>query len=238
MERKTDTPLALRHRLLLPFLLSAALVASCASRHPVLAPPPGGADAVEGYGHAAIEGEGGSLKGRFSFLFRRPGFGRLDALGPLNRIAYFLVIREDEAYLVIPSKKIYMEDSPDALLGRILGFPIRPCDVVSLMSGRWAGREDEKASGVAESWMLETNEKGRVIKGTRNGLTFEVREFFGRAGVPKSVRISNPPVSGLLRILSVRFNPPARPEAFATPFIKSYSRRSWEEILEIMKDEN
>jgi hypothetical protein len=192
--------------------------------------------AAEGYGHAVIESEEGIVKGKFSFLFRRPDLGRIDALDPLNRTAYFVIIRGPDAYLVIPSKKVYVLDRPEFLFRRLLGFPVTPGEAICLLSDRWpaAGSEAESPDG----WRLDIDEKGRVVRGDKNRLSFGVEAFYKRAGIPKEVSFSDGRASAFLKVLSVSFNPAPRPEAFETLFVKVFAPKSWEEIQEIMKNED
>ncbi len=214
----------------------AGIVSSCLGRSPVLAPPPTEITAAEGYGHAVIEGEEGIVKGKFSFLFRRPDLGRIDALDPLNRTAYFVITRGPDAYLVIPSKRVYVQDRPEFLFRRLLGFPVTPGEAISLLSDRWPDTCPQEES--PDQWKLDTDERGRVVRGEKNRLSFAVEAFYRKAGVPKEIRFSDGRVSAFLRVLSVRFNPLPLPGAFETQFVKVFAPKSWEEIQEIMKDED
>ncbi len=205
---------------------------ACLGRRPVLAPPPEEVVAVEGFGQAFIEGEEGALRGRFSFLFREPGLGRVEVLDPIGRTAYFVIVREDAAYFVVPSKRAYAVERPESLAGRLLGFPFRPGEAVSLLSDRWEGRE---AGPDSPDWTLVKNPAGRTLRGEREGLAFEIREFYAKAGVPRAVDFSTERVTGRFKVLSVRFNPPPRPEAFETGFAGVFVRLSWEELQELLR---
>jgi hypothetical protein len=209
----------------------AVAASACHGRRPVLAPPPEEVEAVEGYGHAAIEGEEGSLRGRFSFLFRAPDRGRVEALDPLGRTAYFVIIRDDAAFFVVPSKRAYAVDEPDTLAGRLLGFPFKPGEAVSLLCDRWTGPG-------SEGWTFVTDSGGRTVQGRRDGLSFDVRDFFRKAGIPRAIGFSDGPVSGLIKVLSVRFNPLPRPDAFETGFTRVFVRMSWEELQEFLRNED
>lgn len=224
-----------------PLFFSLCLILfglACRVTPPVLAPPPSGIEAVEGWGRAVVQGKEAVLKGRFAFRFRRPRQGRLEGLDPLKRTLYFLLLSGDEAYFVIPSKKIYAMDDPESLLKRFLGFSLRHEDVIALLSGQWPKdlRRDER--GGPEQWILMRDDKDRVIGGRKEGTSFEIRAFFKKTNVPRSIRFQNEPVSGEMKIYSVRFNPPPRPEAFAAAFLKVYEKRTWEEVQEILKRED
>jgi len=218
-----------------PLWLPLALtLAACAGRHPVLDPPPGVA-AVEGHGSAAIRGEDTALKGKFSFVFRRPGRGRVDVSGPFGTTAYFLLFDGDAARLALPSKKAYADVPSGTLMGRFLGFELKPDEVLCLLSGQWPGGGPEAGGG--PGWVFTRDGRGRVVRGERNGFIFEVTDFFPGTGVPRSFRFSRSGSSGRIEILSVGFNPADRPEVFSTAFIERYTCRTWEEMLDILRNE-
>ena len=217
------------------FFLFALALASCARRVPVLIPPATGVEAVAGFGSASIEGEEVALKGKFAFTFRTPGLGRIEAFDPFGRMIYYMVFGSGRAYLVLPSKKAYAEEAPETLMNRYLGFPLLPDEVILLLGGQWNGGEADGGPGGA--WALERDGPGRVVRGEKKGFRFKVPEFFPGGGVPRVVLFSRAGASGRVKILSLSFNPPPRPEAFETSFLKSFSRKSWEEIQEIARDE-
>jgi hypothetical protein len=216
-------------------LFLALLLASCAGRPPVLVPPPSGVDAVAGYASASIEGDEMALKGKFAFLFRRPGAGRVDVSDLFGATLYFLLFNQDAAFLVVPSKRTYAEESPETLMGRFLGFSLRPDEIIRLLSGDWGAAGDQGQEAV---WSLERDGGGRVVRGGRNDFRFEVHEFFPGAGVPRNFVFSSSGTSGRIRILKLRFNPAPRPEAFEADFLKTFRRRSWDEIQGLLKDED
>ena len=176
-----------------------------------------------------------ALKGKFSFVFRRPGRGRVDVSGPFGTTAYFLLFEGDAARLVVPSKKVYAEEPSGTLMGRFLGFELRPDEVLRLLTGQWPESGPEEGGGPA--WTLERDGLGHVVRGERGGFVFEVPEFFRGTGVPRSVRFFRSGSSGRMKILSLRFNPADRPEAFNTAFLGKYGRRTWEEMQDILRNE-
>lgn len=211
--------------------LSGAL-AACAPRPPALVPPAGRVEAVEGFGSVVFKGEA-VLKGRFAFLFRSPGQGRIEALDPLGRTAFILFLQEDRAAFALPWERVYAEDAPSALMTRILGFAILPDDMIGILCGAWAdaGRTADPETG----WTLDTDARGRIVGGTRDDVAFSVREFFPGGGVPRQIAVSGPAMTGRLKVLSLRFNPPERAGAFDTSFLRGYSLRTWEGIEEILR---
>lgn len=217
-------------------LLLAGILASCAGRPPVLVPPRAGVEAVEGYGSATVQGAETAVKGRFAFLFRRPDLGRIEAFDPLGRTVYYVIFRGDEAYFVVPSKKAYAQEKPETLMARLLGFSLRPDEVIPLLSGHWTASDEQGGGDFAAGWTLVRDAEGRVVRGRRHDLSFEVKEFFPGAGVPRTVLFSRPGTSGRVKVLSARFNPSPRPEAFESSFLKTFTRKSWEDIQEMAGD--
>jgi len=214
-------------RIGLPGLLGLlAALAACAGRAPVLVPPSRGVEAVEGFGSASMRGEDAAVKGKFAFLFRRPGLGRVEAVDPIGRTAFLMIFREDRAYFVVPGKKAYAEEGPEAMMKRFLGISLPPDEALRLLSGTWAD------AGAGSGWNLEQDEKGRVARGGRDGFAFMVREFFPGAGVPRDIGLSGPGTSGRMKVLKLGFNPPSREAAFDVSFLRGYVLKTWEEILE------
>jgi outer membrane biogenesis lipoprotein LolB len=202
-------------------------LAACAGRIPVLVPPAGGLEAVEGFGSASVQGEDAAVKGKFAFLFRRPGFGRVEAVDPIGRTAFLMIFRADRAYFVVPGKKAYAEEAPEAMMKRFLGISLPPDEVLRLLSGTWTD------GGAGSGWNVEPDESGRVWSGGRNGFAFQVREFFSGGGVPRDIGLSGPATTGRIKILKLGFNPPSREAAFDVTFLRGYVLKTWPEILEI-----
>jgi outer membrane biogenesis lipoprotein LolB len=196
-------------------------------------PPAGSVEAAEGFGSVSLQGEEAVLKGKFAFQFRAPGLGRIEALDPLGRTVFTLFLAGDRASFVLPGEKAYAEEAAEALMRRLLGFSLLPDDMIRLLGGRWAGATAE--AGPESAWRVEKDEQGRVYRGSRGDLLFTVRRFFEGAGVPRDIEFSRPGTTGRLKVLSLRFNPPGRPEAFDTSFLARYSRKTWEEMAELLK---
>jgi hypothetical protein len=204
-----------------------AALAACAGRVPVLVPPPGGVEAVEGFGSASMRGEDAVIKGKFAFLFRRPGLGRIEAVDPIGRTAFLMIFREDRAYFIVPGKKAYAEEGPETMMERVLGISLPPDEALRLLSGTWAD------AGDGSGWDVERDDRGRVARGGRDGFAFAVREFFPGAGVPRDIGLSGPGTSGRMKVLRIGFNPPLREAAFDVSFLRSYALKTWDEILEL-----
>jgi hypothetical protein len=210
-------------------------LAGCAARPPVLVPPAGPIAAVEGFGSISLQGADSVLKGRFAFHFRVPGRGRIEALDPLGRTIFYLFLSEDRGSFVLPREKAYIEEPPAELMGRILGFPLRPDEIVRLLGGTWEAPGPDPCFDTRAGWDVWRDGQGRVARGGRDDLRFSVREFFAGAGVPRDIEFAQPGMTGRLKILSLRFNPPERAGAFDTTFVRAFSLKTWEEIEEIIK---
>jgi outer membrane biogenesis lipoprotein LolB len=209
--------------------LLAALLTGCAGRIPILVPPPGGVEAVEGFASASITGAEASVKGRFAFLFRRPGLGRVEAVDPLGRTVFLVHFREGRAWFVVPSKKAYAEADAETMMERIIGVVIRPDEVLALLSGLWP------EPGPEGGWTVSRDEQGRVAEGERDECGFTVRAFFRGGAAPRDVVLFGPGTTGRLKVLKLAFDPAARDAAFETGFLGRFTAKSWEEILELLE---
>jgi hypothetical protein len=221
-----------RARALVLFAGSAALAAvagGCAVRPPVLVPPSGGVEAVEGFGAASISGADASIKGKFAFLFRRPGLGRVEAVDPIGRTAFLVYFRGGRAWFVLPSKKAYAEDDAETMMRRFLGIALRPDEALSLLSGAWP---EEKGDG---GWRVERDGLGRIAGGERGDYSFAVREFFRGGGAPREIAVAGAGTTGRIKILKAAFDPAPRDEAFDTAYLSRYTAKTWDELLEILE---
>lgn len=208
-------------------LVVVATLVSCAGRVPRLVPPSGGVEAVEGFGSASLQGTEVAVKGKFAFLFRRPGLGRVEAFDPVGRTAFLMFFRDDRAYFVLPGKRVFAEERPETMMERFLGISILPDEMLRLLGGALT---DEDSGG----WDVERDDGGRVVRGGKDGFAFTVREFFTGAGVPRSLGFSGPGAAGRMKVLRLGFNPPPRQGAFDLPFLRSYASKTWAEIVELI----
>lgn len=210
-----------------PLLIALAL-AACAGRPPVLVPPPGGVEAAEGFGTASIAGAEASVKGKFAFLFRRPGLGRVEAVDPIGRTVFLIYFRGGRASFVLPSKKVYAEDDAEAMMRRFLGLALRPDDALSLLSGIWP------EAGGEGGWTVGRDAQGRVDSGTRGAFAFTVRTFFRGGGAPREIEVAGDGATGRVKVLRAAFNPAPREEAFDTAFLSRFAAKTWDELVELL----
>jgi hypothetical protein len=213
-------------------LLAAGAAGACVRRPPVLIPPSEAVQAVEGFGSASISGAEASIKGKFGFVFRRPGLGRIEAVDALGRTAFVILFREGRAWFVLPGRKVFAEDGAAAMMERFLSIALLPDEALGLLSGTWsgAGAEDEGAG-----WRIERDDEGRIGRGASGDFSFAVRAHFRGDGVPRELDVAGPGASGRVRVLKLGFDPPPRDEVFDTAFLRAYAPKTWEEILELLE---
>lgn len=219
----------------LPLAVAVALsaVPACAPRPPRLVPPAGGVAAVEGVGSASVAGAEASVKGRFAFTFRRPDRGRIEAFDPLGRTVFLIVCRDGRGWFVLPNRKVYAEDAAGTMMGRVLGVVLEPGDAVLLLSGVWPS--DTAAAAGGDAWIPVRDGEGRLASGRRGEYAFAVEAFFPGDGVPRAIGLTGPGTTGRVKISKLAFDPPERPEAFDTAFLRGYAAKTWEEILELVE---
>ena len=219
----------------LPLAVAVALsaVPACAPRPPRLVPPAGGVAAVEGVGSASVAGAEASVKGRFAFTFRRPDRGRIEAFDPLGRTVFLIVCRDGRGWFVLPNRKVYAEDAAGVMMGRVLGVVLEPGDAVLLLSGLWP--PDEAAAAGGDAWLPGRDAEGRLASGRRGEFSFAVKAFFPGDGVPREIGLAGPGTTGRIKVSKLAFDPPERPEAFDTGFLRGYAAKTWEEILELVE---
>jgi hypothetical protein len=216
-------------------LLIALALTACVHRPPRIVPPAGAVEAVEGFGWASIAGAEASIKGKFGFVFRRPGFGRIEAVDPIGRTAFLIFFRGDRSWFVLPGRKVYAEDGAGIMMERFLGVALLPDQVVRLLSGTWeAGKEAVVEPEGESGWSVDFDDAGRVARGVRGGFSFTVREFFPGDGVPREIGLEGPGTSGRVKVLKLGFDPPPREAVFDLAFLRAFSPKTWEEIVELL----
>jgi outer membrane biogenesis lipoprotein LolB len=210
--------------------LVLAVAGACAGRPPRLVPPAGAVEAVEGFGSASLAGPEASLKGKFGFVFRRPGLGRIEAVDPIGRTAFLIYVRAGRAWFVLPGRKVYAEDDARVMMERVLGLALSPDEAIRLLTGGWT---DEDTDG-AEGWRVERDVRGRAARGVSGPYAFTVRTWFPGEAVPREITVSGPGASGRIKVLKLGFDPPVRADIFDTAFLRSFAPKTWEEILETL----
>jgi len=204
-------------------LLSAAALVSCLPSRPAVAPLPPTVESIEGFATFRLAREGETAKSKLSFLFRLPGQGRIEVLDPLGRTASILFLDNDVAYLVLPGRRAYWKSGREEVMSRLLGFSLGLEDLTHILTGR-----ADRLSG----WSLENDSRGRVVRGQREDLTFEVRQFFEPGPLPWLLVLSRAEDKGSLRVLRINFNQPLKEKAFHYFFLDEggYRPADWNEV--------
>lgn len=220
------------------FLLFIFLISCTISRW---RPPPlpSRIDRIEGFASLRVKGEQGTAKSKFSFLFQLPNQGRIDVTTVLGKTLYQIIVDEEEAFLLIPSKKVFWQGEEEEIIDKFLGFRLNLDELVSLLSGQWSGpRWDFKEEDWLKEWILERDTQGRIVRGKKGGLFFEVKEFFKNTSVIRLLTFYHPLSSGHLKILTIDFNQPLKAGVFSHRFLDRYERKTWAEIEEMLNEKN
>jgi len=207
---------------------------SCGGSKLLLTPIPPEITSMEGYASLRIKNEEGSAKSKFSFLFRLPTQGRIEASDFLGRTLYHIIINEDGAFFVVPSKQVFWQGKEEEIVSRFLGFRLNLNEMISLMNGEWDWDDEEDRTRL-EEWIFERDKQGRVVIGRREDLWFYVEEFIVNTPLARTIIFKHPMNDGRVRILSIGFNIPLREGAFSTSFLENYQQKSWAEIEALLQ---
>jgi hypothetical protein len=187
---------------------------------------------MEGHARVWLANPEASTRTKFSFLLALPDRGSIEVSNFLGQSLYRILITPDQAFLIIPSKKVYWKGKEIEIFDFLLGFRLSLREMISLISGDWSPADPPRPE--AFSWTLDRDEQGRIIGGQRQGLSFIVEEFVAETRFPRSVRFEHPGNSGRLRVLKMDFNRPLRADAFETKYLGNFAEKTWEEILELL----
>jgi len=208
---------------------------SCTIPQTRISPPPPQIERIEGYASLRIESGDESARSKFSFLFQLPDRGRIDVSSFLGKTVYQIVIDNQTAFLLIPSKKVYWQGKEEEIVEKILGFRLNLDELISLMTGEWKVAEEKPWQ---RGWILEQDEGGRIQAGQRVELGFEVIEFFPNTSVVRLLTFEHPLNRGRLKILAINFNQPLKEGVFSRQFLNRYQKKSWAEIEEMLDEKN
>jgi len=211
------------------------LLSFCRPAGVLITPIPADIRSIEGYASLRIEGVEGKTRGKFAFLVRLPDRARVEVTGALGKSLYRIVIRGGEAFLVIPSRKVYWRSTEEEVLDAFLGFRLRLPEMFSLLTGRWEESgllEEEGGAG----WELVRDRSGRIVSGRRGELSFEVQEFIDDTPFVRGLVFKHSRSEGRLKVLSLGLNKPTKEGAFSTGFLERYAPKTWPEIRELLED--
>jgi len=202
----------------------------CSTSPVLLTPVPPQIESMEGYASLKVEGAQGSVQTKFSFLFVSPDRGRIDASDFLGRAIYQVIITDNQAYFVLPSKKVYWRAEEQEIVFRFMGFHLNLEEMASLLSGHWS---EDKEEGSLFEWDFERDNQNRIVRGNRGDLQFYVEEFIANTDIARAIFFSHPLNEGRLKIRNIGFNQPLNDRAFSTGFIQRYEEKTWEEIQKL-----
>jgi hypothetical protein len=123
------------------FFLALFFLNHCRPSEFLLAPLPSKIDRMEGYASIRITGDEGTVRSKFSFLFQLPHQGRIEVSHTFGRTFYQIIINEEKAALILPSKKIYWQGEEDEIINKFLGFRLNLDEMIGLLSGKWRERQ-------------------------------------------------------------------------------------------------
>jgi outer membrane biogenesis lipoprotein LolB len=219
--------------------LAVFFLACCRPSPVILLPLPSKIERMEGYASLKITGDQGSSRSKFSFLFQLPHQGRIEVSNILGRTLYQIIVAQDKAAFVVPSKRVYWQGQEEEIIQYFLGFRLNLYEMINLLSGRWEGGEIEyESEGTKETWSLSKDDRGRIMAGQRGEFRFEVKEFFADTPFARILIFQHPLNRGRLRILRINLNQPLKKGVFSLSFLGKYERKSWAEIGKILANEN
>lgn len=205
----------------------------------ILLPLPSKVERIEGYASLRITGDQGSSRSKFSFLFQLPHQGRIEVSNILGRTLYQIIVAEEKAAFIVPSKRVYWQGEEEEIIRYFLGFRLNLYEMINLLSGKWEGEEIgyEGEEGI-EIWSLAKDERDRIMAGQRGEFRFEVKEFFADTPFARILVFQHPLNRGRLKILRINLNQPLKKGTFSLSVLGKYERKSWAEIEKILADEN
>jgi hypothetical protein len=150
----------------------------------------------------------------------------------LGRTLYQIIVTEDKAVFIIPSKRVYWQGEEEEIIQYFLGFRLNLYEMINLLSGKWEGEERN------ESWSFAKDERGRIMAGQRGEFQFEVKEFLADTPFARILIFQHPLNRGFIKILRINLNQPLKKGVFSLSVLGKYERKSWIEIEKILANEN
>ncbi len=219
--------------------LAVFFLTHCRPAPVLLLPLPSKIERIEGYASLRITGDQGSSRSKFSFLFQLPHQGRIEVSNILGRTLYQIIVTEDRAAFIVPSKRVYWQGEEEEIIRYFLGFRLNLYEMINLLSGKWEGEEiGHEGVEDQEVWSLAKDERDRIMAGQRGEFRFEVKEFFADTPFARLLVFHHPLNKGRLKILRINLNQPLKKGAFSLSVLGRYERKSWSEIEKILANEN
>ena len=219
--------------------LAIFFLVHCRPSPVILLPLPSKVERIEGYASLRITGDQGSSRSKFSFLFQLPHQGRIEVSNILGRTLYQIIVAEEKAAFIIPSKRVYWQGEEEEIIRYFLGFRLNLYEMINLLSGKWEGEEiGYEGEEGKEIWSLAKDERDRIMAGRRGEFRFEVKEFFADTPFARLLIFQHPLNRGRLKILRINLNQPLKKGTFSLSVLGRYERKSWAEIEKILANEN
>lgn len=222
-------------RKVLLIIIGVGLLARCQLPPPTITPVPDRLWSLEGHASLKVFAGENTGKSKFSFLFRLPDRGRIEVSGLLGKTLYRILVVGEEAYLVVPQKRVYWRAREEEIIEKFLGARVVLSEIIRIMTGTW-DKEGAQGQRRPEGWRLRRDSENRVRFGQRGDLWFEIQEFFAKTGFPRRLVFGHSGGGGRLKVLALGLNRPVRQGAFGTDFVKEYASRTWEEIQALIED--
>jgi hypothetical protein len=200
----------------------------------LLTPIPPKVESMEGYASLRIQSEEGATRSKFSFLFNLPSRCRIEVSDFLGRSLYQILISEEGAFFIVPSKRVFWQGSEEEIVYRFLGFRLDLKEMISLLNNEWEWDKREDAAGPAK-WIFERDKQGRVVIGRRGELWFYVEEFIVNTSLARAIVFKHPLSEGRMKILSIGFNKSFPEKAFSTEVLRGYQQKTWSEIEDLLQ---
>ena len=200
------------------------LFSSCRPNRVLLTPIPGKIVSLEGHASLSLSSEGGQGRSKFSFAIRLPDQGRISVSNFLGQTLYQILADKGETYFILPGKRAYWQGGEEEIFEKFLGFSMTLAEMTALISGDWPAEVGNSG------WVLEYDQRGRVMRGIRGGLSFTVTEYIGITPLARIVSFEHPHSRGRMRLIQIRLNTQLPEKAFDATLLQRFSRKTWAEI--------
>lgn len=204
----------------------------------LLSPYPDQIKTIQGFALLKIKRTEGFSRSKFSFVFKLPNRAKIEVFDFLGRTLYQILIEENRAFLVVPSKKIYWQSTEEEIIDNFIGCKLSLSEAASFLSGQWNYLKEKEKDRSKDSWDIKRNREGRVIQGERQGMSFQVNEYIEDTDLIQSLSYETRFQDGKLKILSIDFNNPVKEGLFSFSFINEFQSKSWDEIKEVLGHES
>lgn len=210
------------------FFFLLFLNSSCYNPSPRINPP---AEINNFGGQASFYARGVAREGRLrlGFYFQLPEKARLEVFNPLGGLESILWLNGPEAVLYIPKEKAYWRGDTLQITADFLGGGLTSSELSALFSAHWAVLDSDKG------WEIFRNKGGRVTRGMKGKLEFEIKEIFPDTEIPKTVYFRTGELVVRVRLLKMRFNQLLKETLFVPSFQTGTRAVSWEQISELWK---